>query len=303
MILDISLAFGSEFSSLPNIVGHEFISIMIFIYTTLFVCFAYSGEIKKKLFHVGVMYIVSVLSDIIVMFAFFLYGIPITKISNSGIYNSVAIVMAKVVMLVLINIIANRKRIEFNQDMIPLLFLVAVLEVPNVSSFKVAAESKGYLYFITFTASQIFALFLIKRFRRELDAKEQKLVDSIEKTKILETELEHLKCTDIEENKKKIEFFENRKVVSVYTDNILYIERIGRKIKIVEQDGEHEINSSLKKMQEELGKDFLKISQGILINRKKVVSVEDENVKIINGTVLYISRAIQKELKFEFERR
>lgn len=304
IVLDITISMLEEYTRLVEWIGQELPSIAFFIYMTLFVCIAFDGAAKKKLLHAGLMLMFTLTSDIIVMMALSMLGIS-TEQMSSGFFNVLARLISKIVMLGIIQFVF-KKKFSINAELIPFLFLIAILEVPGALVFK-DSSNISILYIIIFATCQIGAGILLFYISHIIAKKKQVFVDVLEKSKILEMELEN-KTAELDKtmqfqkrlfqeqqvtqlrSSEEIEFFENRKKVRVKKSDILYIERTGRKILIVEQYAQHEINSSIVQLQKELGEDFCKISQGVLVNKKQIYSVEADVVKLKNRKILYASR-------------
>ena len=99
----------------------------------------------------------------------------------------------------------------------------------------------------------------------------------------------------------KIDFFEFNigKLKHRYNINdILYFESNGRKIKIVLKNETKEFYGKLKIISNELnGKGFYLIHNAYLVNYDKVIEQRNEEVKLINGEELPISRNNRKKMK------
>lgn len=314
VLFDFLMSMLEQYSDIVGITGQGFWSMFYFIYSTMFICLCFKDKLKKKLLHTGIMLIITLVSDIIVILVFSIVGINADLISGDGIINAVAMLLTKCVMFAIVKIVLV-KDISISSDYIPVFFLIAVLEVPGVVNFKNNVIINGF-YVVGYAVCQFVAggiLLYIKRIndrkRVELTKAMQK-ADSLEKrlkykTLLLQTEIEQHQALKIklESEKEEVnrsntfEILENRQKVLIDKDKIMYIERINRKIVIIEQEKQHEINSSIKKLESELGDGYIKISQGILVNKKYIDKIENEAVYLINGIVLYASRDRAKKMK------
>jgi two-component system response regulator LytT len=89
----------------------------------------------------------------------------------------------------------------------------------------------------------------------------------------------------------------DRRLVKIDIPSICVIEAKGDYIKIITENKNHVVHSSLKKILEKLPFDnFLKIHRSFVINIKKIIDIEDNSV-LINKNVIPVSRVNKNELK------
>lgn len=314
MLIDLVDSLLNQYTNLSNYTGQAFHSVFFFTYITAFICCAFKGSIKSKLKHTGTMFIIYLASDIVAMLILSVFA-TVDQISGNGILNAAGMLLSKIVMFCLIQIIVKRS-VSISTEMIPFTFLMVMMEIPLVVMFK-SSCSGSIVSIVMCSVIQVTAVTMICYAKRllcikntllsnvfaEFERKEAELENKTMKLHIVMEELKELKIQKetnaqekTEENSSMLEFFENRKKVHINNDDILYVERSGRKIVIVEQSGnKHEVNSSIVKLYDILGEQFEKISQGILVNRKYIIEVDKDCVKLKNGIVLYASRKMMKE--------
>lgn len=312
MLIDLADSLLNQYTNLSNYTGQAFHSVFFFTYITAFMCCAFKGSIKSKLKHTGTMFIIYLASDIVAMLILSVFA-TIDQIAGNGFWNAAGMLLSRIVMFCLIQIVVKRS-VSISAEMIPFAFLMIAMEIPLVVIFK--SSCKGSVVSIVMcSVIQVTAVTMIYYAKRllcikntllsnvfaEFERKEAELENKTMKLHIAMEELKELKLQKETNAQKKtdsrmLEFFENRKKVHINQDDILYVERLGRKIVIVEQSGnQHEVNSSIVKLYDILGEQFEKISQGILVNRKYIIEVDKDCVKLKNGIVLYASRKMMKE--------
>lgn len=307
MLIDLADSLLNQYTNLSNYTGQAFHSVFFFAYITAFICCAFKGSIKSKLKHTGTMFIIYLASDIVAMLILSVFA-TIDQIAGNGIWNAAGMLLSKIVMCCLIQIVVKRS-VSISSEMIPFAFLMTAMEIPLVVMFK-SSCSGSIVSIVMCSVIQVTAVTMICYAKRllckknallsnvfaELENKTMKLHIVMEELKELKLQKETNAQEKVEENSRMLEFFENRKKVHINKDDILYVERLGRKIVIVEQSGnQHEVNSSIVKLYDILGEQFEKISQGILVNRKYIIEVDKDCVKLKNGIVLYASRKMMKE--------
>ncbi len=316
ILLDLLDSLLGQYTSLQEYTGQAFHTIFFFSYITVFICCSFCGSIRDKLKHMGTMILLYLASDLISMFVLSIF-VTVDQISGDGIWNAAGMLLSRLVMFGLIQVVIRRK-ISISVEMIPLTFILVLMEIPLVVLFKEASSSKGNAVGIVMcSVIQVLAVIMIYYVKRLFGIKNTLLSYVLEESKRIENELESKSArldivmeeltelknqskVDIEradiEKPCLLEFFENRSKVIINRSNILYIERCGRKIAIVEQDGQkHEINSSITKMINLLGDQFEKINQGIVVNKNCIISVDNECVRLRGDIVLYASRKALKE--------
>lgn len=309
VIIDTILSIIQEFTNVRG-TGSAFFSLLFFVYVAVFSCVAYEGKSSRKLLHAGVLLMLSLTSDLIVFIALSLLGVNMQQMSERGLYNSFAQFVSKFVFMDLQRFIF-KKKIKIDKEFTPFAFLIAVLEIPYVVLFKSAKETVEGKIFVTYMIGQ-FAIGAFIMYMRKFIAKRKNEVDSMrekaehykKKAEALEEKAIQLE-TKLNANQIKgmLTFFENRKKIFIKPDSIICVERVGRKIKITDIDKQHEVSSSITRLEEELGNDFFKISQGILVNLNYIQKIDDDMIYLRNDISLYASREKMRELKNAYERR
>lgn len=94
------------------------------------------------------------------------------------------------------------------------------------------------------------------------------------------------------------EFFYERKKVTIRQNNIIYIEKINRKIRIATRQFDYEINGTINEVESNLMDDtFLKINSGTLVNLHYVSKIVDYNMYITDELHFRIARNRLNEVK------
>lgn len=78
-------------------------------------------------------------------------------------------------------------------------------------------------------------------------------------------------------------------------ENIMYIENTGDYVKIHTNGQTHIVYSTMKYLEEKLGKQFLRVHRSYIVHLDKIVDIE-ENTLVISNKVIPISRANKPEL-------
>lgn len=310
VVVDFIISVLSQYTNIVDVIGQTIQSIFAFGHIIFFMYVSFDGKAKKKIVHIGTMFMLYLVSELVAILLLSLL-IPTEEISGYGIWNAGGSLMAKVVMLALVEV-SRKKRFSIKSDMVPMVFLLILVEIPLGVLFR---ESKGSIVsVIMLSVIQIISAVTAVYIRRLLFVKNSEIACMQEQTttaegKILELEqiIEGLKqATKIESMVEKendssdasciqvLEFFENRKKITVSIENIMYIERVGRKIQIVEQNAKHSVNSSILKIQSSLNENFEKINQGTIVNLKYVTSCTAECVILSGGISLYPSRSFTR---------
>ena len=98
------------------------------------------------------------------------------------------------------------------------------------------------------------------------------------------------------------EFQKGNTVLRVSTSNILYFMSMDRKILIVKKDGEEEFYGKLKNIAGNLPSDFMMIHQSYIVNQMHVSEYTYEWLKMVNGTVINISKPYRKDVRTKVKR-
>lgn len=87
---------------------------------------------------------------------------------------------------------------------------------------------------------------------------------------------------------------EGRYIRLVYLD-ILYVESIGDYVKIITHKQSYIVHTTMKYLEEKLGRSFLRVHRSFIVHLDKIVDIE-ENTLVIENKVIPISRANKPEL-------
>lgn len=96
------------------------------------------------------------------------------------------------------------------------------------------------------------------------------------------------------------EFFYERKKVTIRQNNIIYIEKVNRKIRIATRQFDYEINGTINEMESNLMDAFLKINSGTLVNLHYVTKIVDYNMYITDELHFRIARNRLNEVKEKY---
>lgn len=96
------------------------------------------------------------------------------------------------------------------------------------------------------------------------------------------------------------EFMFERQKVILLQKNIIYIEKVGRKIKIDTRQSDYEINEGINTVESRLVHFFLKINSGTLVNMNYIAEIINYNIYLSNGMNFRIARNRLNEVKEKY---
>lgn len=105
------------------------------------------------------------------------------------------------------------------------------------------------------------------------------------------------------ENEKRRTFRElfdivvDKKHVQLRLASIISVEKVLRKVEFHTSRGMYMVNGTLNELGERLGTGFLKISQSVIVNRDKILSVDSTTVYLTNGEQHTIGRTYIKQVR------
>lgn len=292
IIFDIMMELLNEFTVVGEVTNGLPFTILTFAYTASFICIMYNGKTHRKLLHVGVLFLMSLVCDFVTVVCFVASGASMKQMSEEGMYNSIATILSKVLLYLLIKFVYRKIRID--NIVMPIVYLMIILELPSIVLFK--TETKFLIvYVISQAAALAVAVYIVKIFknkkeeRMELEEKaikyRSRAVELEEEARKLEEKAKkfEMRAIELEEQMKNsdysmIEFYENRKKILVDSEEIVFAERVGRKVVIKTLSGEHEINITIQNLCEKLGRRFIRINQGTIVNQKYIKKIEGETL-------------------------
>ena len=89
----------------------------------------------------------------------------------------------------------------------------------------------------------------------------------------------------------------NREKIYLNVNNIKYIERVSRKIRIVCEKGCFMINESLNIIGERLPEYFVRCHTGYIVNTKYINCLKNKNIVIKGGEEISLGRAYKSKVK------
>lgn len=101
----------------------------------------------------------------------------------------------------------------------------------------------------------------------------------------------------LEIDNKTFEYNKNFEIIKVEYKEILYFEKVGKKVKIVTLDNEDYFNDSLENTRKRVSSTFVKSHGSFLININKVRRLNKDFVTMVNGATVPVSQKKFKELK------
>lgn len=95
----------------------------------------------------------------------------------------------------------------------------------------------------------------------------------------------------------KFEYQNGREYYYISYSEIMYFTSVGRKIKIVLQHEKREYYGKLRDILEQLPEEFIVIHQSFIVNRNYISCYSYEEIKLIDGTLLAISKSNRKKVR------
>ena len=109
--------------------------------------------------------------------------------------------------------------------------------------------------------------------------------------------LERIKLTlDLDENQMLI-LKTCGEVRKIKYSSIIYMESIGRKIFIYTQDGEYIVNMTMQEMMCKLPDNFVLCHRSYIVNINKINSYKCDELQLVGGTLIPVSRSKKSEIK------
>ncbi len=101
----------------------------------------------------------------------------------------------------------------------------------------------------------------------------------------------------IKKKKEKFQFQQGRDYYYVPMGDIIYLESVGRKIKIITPETTFEFYGKLKEIIKRLSEDFILIHQSYIVNKAHIFRYAYETVELMDGTTLTISSGNRKQVR------
>lgn len=316
-----------QFTNISELLGGLFYTVIFTTSMIFFICFCYKGKTYKKLFYVGALSILSLLSDLIIVIFFSILGMDLAQMTN-GIYNALATTCSKVVFCTL-TFVLNKIKININSDTAMIVIVLTIIELPSVVLFN--GEKISNIFLTTYILSQIAIVLMVMYFKKTINTRknkedeakqkaielEKRVKSAIERAMELERQKEEtaLKLKKLEEQERvarkkaieleqelnsktnMIEIIENRKKIFLNIEDIIAAERVNRKVLLTTKKSKHEINKSISYLEEQLGGSFIRINQGTIINKLYIERADGESLYLKNGRTFHIPRERVKEVK------
>ena len=127
--------------------------------------------------------------------------------------------------------------------------------------------------------------------------KEGAVIRAVEKTEYIQTAMDIL-----EHGISNIAVSKDGKTYLCKTDHIYYAESVDKKTFIYTQNDCFETKKRLYELEEQLNRNFLRCSKGMIVNIRKIKAVKSDyngrmNAQLLNGETVVVSRSYVKDLK------
>lgn len=99
------------------------------------------------------------------------------------------------------------------------------------------------------------------------------------------------------ENSQFIKLVAEKKPIILRIDNIIYAEKVRRKVEFRTEEDVYSVFGTLKQYEDDLASKFLKVSQSIMVNKHYIDSIDSYNVYLTNGDEFVIGRTYKDKVK------
>ncbi|SES65630.1 LytR/AlgR family response regulator transcription factor [[Clostridium] polysaccharolyticum] len=140
--------------------------------------------------------------------------------------------------------------------------------------------------------------YALDAFRLQVFGYLEKPVNELHLERIIKKVLVYLKGIKYETS--TFEFLYERKKVTLRQNNIIYVERVNRKIRIVTKQCDYSINGKVSDVENSLMENFLKINSGTLVNLHYVTKIEDCNMYLTDELSFRIARSRLNDVKEKY---
>lgn len=305
VLFDITVSLVKEFSTIGDKTGDIFFTVLIFTYVTIFINIAFLGDGKKKIIHIGELFFFSFICDFVVLLCFMMIGVNAAVLSEQGVMNSIATLFSKILIFVIVRVTFKKPKKPIDKELAPTIFLVLVLELPTMVFFQMGNGTFFTIYGITQIIAAAIIMYIkhtnenrneaIRQIKKRAEQLENEKIRAEARARKIENEANTRKPSA--DGPKMLEFFENRKKIYINSDSIVFAERTDRKISIYTDSERHEVNTTITKLEDILGKEFVKINQGTIANINQIKIADGETILLISGKTLHASRKRVKEIQ------
>ena len=101
--------------------------------------------------------------------------------------------------------------------------------------------------------------------------------------------------------KPAIQIKDGRDMVKIYLDNILYIESERHTINIMTKNGHFPTGIPLSKLEEQLDKNFLRVSRSIIIHMQSIKKLEEDKFILVNGKVVELKKRDRGQIRSKYK--
>ncbi len=180
---------------------------------------------------------------------------------------------------------------KYEQQDIDVLFLD--IDMPGMSGFELAKQLckqdlKACLIFVTNQDALVYESFTFHPF-------------AFIRKSFFEQEIEQVISQVISHLRKKTEYYVfmvGNECIKLPLDQILYIEAEGNYIKLITNDQEYRIRQTLTLVEQELEPyGFIRIHKGFLVNQVAIHAIKQNEVELVNHTLLPIGRTNKEQVK------
>lgn len=179
---------------------------------------------------------------------------------------------------------------------------VAILDIDfnddNITGIQLAREFQSINKWIAIIFITGHSEYALDAFRLQVFGYLEKPINELHLELIMKKVLIYLKGIKFESS--TFEFLYGRKKVTIRQSNIIYIERVNRKIRIATRQFDYEINGKISDVESSLMEAFLKINSGTLVNLHYVTRIVDYNMYLKDELHFRIARGRLNEVKEKY---
>ncbi len=176
ILLDISITELKQVEVINQVMGETLFTFLSFAVVLIFINLFFHGKWQDKLLHVGLLFLMSLSGDALSIGFLCVAGYSINELSVSGLLNSIATVVSKLIEFLIVRIVFTKKeKRKTEYEILPIILATLIMELPSITIFKrMALINNNDSLLLVFMLGQIGLLILVVYFMRVLIAKNKK---------------------------------------------------------------------------------------------------------------------------------
>lgn len=176
IVLDVCVTGIKELTRAGNVLGEMFFTFLSLGYVLLVVYILFAARFRDKLLHVAILFLLSLCGDALSLGALTIMGYPLNELSEPGLSNSIATLLSKVILFVMIRFVFSKAN-KLDYDMLPSFLVTLVMELPSVVLFnEMKLINNNGWFLLAFIFSPLGVLFIVIFMKMKKKREEELLV-------------------------------------------------------------------------------------------------------------------------------